>query len=264
MPKTNPIEIAQNKFLKDLLGVQKQTTNVGVLLELGKLPLSLHAKKASIKNWERIVSGKANELMLNSHLSANMFSLSWTESIKETLSTVGMYDKYLDPRNAETHKYFHQRQTDIFHQNAFETITSDTSKLRTYSLVKSTQGMSSYISKISNVKNRVALAKLRLSNHKLHIETGRFQHIDKTERFCSFCKNQIEDEIHFVISCPTYSNLREPLFQNIKGLDENIIFLTDEQKFTQILTDPNESVGKFVRTIMEIREFLINNHRQRT
>ena len=34
MPKVNPIELVQNKFLKDLLGVQKQTTNIGVLLEM--------------------------------------------------------------------------------------------------------------------------------------------------------------------------------------------------------------------------------------
>ena len=39
---------------KDLLGVQKQTTNTGVLLELGKWPMSLNAKKICINNWERI------------------------------------------------------------------------------------------------------------------------------------------------------------------------------------------------------------------
>ena len=180
MPKANPIEIVQNKFLKDLLGVQKQTTNIGVLLEVGKLPLLLDAKEASIKNWERIVSGKANELLQSSHLSATTFSLAWTESIKESLSIVGMYDSYLEPlvpRNHGTHKRFYQRLTDIYYQNTFETIQRETSKLRTYRLVKSTQGMSSYITNISNIKYRVALSKLRLSNHKLHIATGRFQRI---------------------------------------------------------------------------------------
>ena len=36
MPKNNPIETLHMKVLKQILGVQKQTTNLGVLLELGK------------------------------------------------------------------------------------------------------------------------------------------------------------------------------------------------------------------------------------
>ena len=45
MPKNNPIEIVQSKFLKQVLGVQIQTTNVGVLLETGELPIINHAIK---------------------------------------------------------------------------------------------------------------------------------------------------------------------------------------------------------------------------
>ena len=64
--------------------------------------------------------------------------------------------------------------------------------------------MSKYITDISNTKDRIELLKLRLSNHKLHIETGRFNNLDEGRRICPFCKNQIENEIHFTISCPTY------------------------------------------------------------
>ena len=39
MPKNNPN--VHMSFCKDLLGVQKQTTNVGVLLELGEVPLGM-------------------------------------------------------------------------------------------------------------------------------------------------------------------------------------------------------------------------------
>ena len=42
---------------KQLLGVQKQTTNIGVLLELGSVPMQLFAVKLAIKNWERIRQG---------------------------------------------------------------------------------------------------------------------------------------------------------------------------------------------------------------
>ena len=49
LPKNKPIENLPFTFCKHLLGVQKGTTNVGVLLELGRTPLTLDAQKAGNK-----------------------------------------------------------------------------------------------------------------------------------------------------------------------------------------------------------------------
>ena len=54
LPKNNPLEKLNNMFCKNLLGVSKQTSNIGTLLELGRIPLTLLARKNGIKNWERI------------------------------------------------------------------------------------------------------------------------------------------------------------------------------------------------------------------
>ena len=54
MPKNNPIENVQIRFYKELFGVQKQSTNVGVLLELGEIPITIYAKKGCIKNFGRV------------------------------------------------------------------------------------------------------------------------------------------------------------------------------------------------------------------
>ena len=48
------------QFCRQILGVQKNTTNHGVLLELGRTPLTFEAQRLSIKNWERIKGGKGN------------------------------------------------------------------------------------------------------------------------------------------------------------------------------------------------------------
>ena len=67
MPTNNPIENTHMRFCKDLLDVQRQTTNIGVLLDLGRVPIMLYGRKNCIKNWCRIhVLGRANDLM---HLS---------------------------------------------------------------------------------------------------------------------------------------------------------------------------------------------------
>ena len=62
--KSNPIEKMEMTMYKTLLGVNKKTTNVGVFLELSRVPLHLHAIKLSVKNWERVRKNKANKLLM--------------------------------------------------------------------------------------------------------------------------------------------------------------------------------------------------------
>ena len=54
LPKNNPIETLHMKICKQILGVHRQTTNIGVLLELGRMSLDLEGIKLGVKNWERI------------------------------------------------------------------------------------------------------------------------------------------------------------------------------------------------------------------
>ena len=59
--------------------------------------------------------------------------------------------------------------------------------------------------------HRKALSRLRLSSHRLRIESGRY---DKkcpiNERKCIYCNsNDVEDEYHFVLVCDFYTELRK-------------------------------------------------------
>ncbi|XP_031553992.1 techylectin-5B-like [Actinia tenebrosa] len=64
--------------------------------------------------------------------------------------------------------------------------------------------------------HKKSLNKLRISNHDLEIERGRYSSYKKVEeRKCFHCTDIIEDERHFLIKCPLYSKLREEfLMQN--------------------------------------------------
>ena len=54
------------------------------------------------------------------------------------------------------------------------------------------------------------LVKIRISNHKLMIEIGRYNQTSRNDRFCPICNsNIIEDEFHFLFHCPKYSIPRE-------------------------------------------------------
>ena len=78
LPLNNPVENVHMSFCKQLLGVQKQTTNIGVLLELGQIPLSIYAKKMAIKNWVRISNRSyCNDLTVMSYENSLSLHLTW-------------------------------------------------------------------------------------------------------------------------------------------------------------------------------------------
>ena len=138
MPKNDPIDALQIKFLKQLLGVQTQTTNIGIFLETGELPLSIFAKKNCIKNWTRIMRNKANKLIKVTVENSEKEKLLWFEKIKDELFSIGLGDFFMSVKDTTDHteQIYFQRKSDIFHQNAFGKITEESRKLRTYALLK--------------------------------------------------------------------------------------------------------------------------------
>lgn len=67
-----------------------------------------------------------------------------------------------------------------------------------------------YLEKINVYKYIQTLSKLRVSSHRLAIESGRWvrpTRIPVDERKCVNC-NILEDEFHFVIECNMYTDLR--------------------------------------------------------
>ena len=89
-------------------------------------------------------------------------------------------------------------------------------KLEFYNVFKVSYAPSIYLD-VSTRKsqNRKTLVKLRISDHKLNIETGRYDKISRCNRICPVCSLDIEDEIHFLFDCAKYSSFRDEFFTKI-------------------------------------------------
>ena len=260
MPKNNPIANMQMRFCKELLGVQKQTTNVGVLLELGLVPIMLHGKKNCIKNWERIyIDNKANNLILQVCTTANEQNLTWPSATRGTLNRIGI--GLTNTGSLSTTAFM--RMKDIFHQESFSTIKNEGSKLRTYSKIKTSISMEKYLSLIHNTKERAAITKIRLSNHDLMIEKGRHLKINKELRFCSFCKNEVETELHFILKCKTFAPFRNPLLDVVNQKIPHFNYLQENEKLVILLNNENviAYVGTFLNQALQCRRFLLKHHK---
>jgi hypothetical protein len=262
LPKSNPIENMYMSMLKQVLGVQKQTTNDGVLLELGRVPIVYEAKRLSIKNWERIIRGKGNEPLLDSFKDSLNLNLPWTIQIKSNLENIGLSNFYMrnySSKGPYVFKKLFQRLCDIFHQETFEKIRGNRSKLRTYAIFKKEIGFEKYLSDVKNVSMRTKVTKFRLSNHKLMIESGRHKGIkNPDERFCPFCPEVVENEFHFLFNCPIYHIPRERFINPITNIIYNFQALPGEQKLQLVMSCMDQDLCSFISNSMDIRDFLIN------
>ena len=264
MPKNNPIENMFVKFSKALLGVQKQTSNIGINLELGAVPIMFYGIKNCIKNWHRIHKKKeANTILLSVYEMAIENNLPWPTLVKQTLDSIGIGTES-DAKNIQREAL--ERMKDIYHQNSFEEINSENSKLRTYAKLKTNAKFEEYLNSVGNIMDRTALTKFRLSNHELMIEKGRHQGLDENQRTCPTCKNGIESEQHFLMSCTTYRTHREKLIADVTEISPTFTGMDENERFVFLLNEPcvSELIGKYLNKTLLVRKFLLGNHRENT
>lgn len=86
-----------------------------------------------------------------------------------------------------------------------------------YYLFKNNFGCENYLSLIKNFEYRRSLARVRISAHKLYIETGRYMGILRHDRICTQCPiNEVEDEQHYLSTCSGMESKRKILYDTIK------------------------------------------------
>ena len=92
-----------------------------------------------------------------------------------------------------------------------------------------------------NRKERVALTKLRISDHKLMIEVGRHTDIPREQRFCHMCENKIEDEEHFTTTCRIYGTLNG-FWNKIRDKYPQTSQLSNKEKFIFLMTQEDHEI----------------------
>ena len=79
---------------------------------------------------------------------------------------------------------------------------------------------------------RSALAKFRCGVAPLKIETGRYSQTPICERIWLNCTKLVEDELHVLILCPVYQNIRATLFETAASLNEDFSSYEDTESLS--------------------------------
>ena len=107
---------------------------------------------------------------------------------------------------------------------------------------------------------RQQVAKFRCSDHNLMIQVGRHKNIALENRTCTKCSaNYIEDEVHLLIDCSAYQNLRRQyLSHEIMQMINNLKDKNEAFKVININEDPNNilSIAKYLKEAFKSRMVL--------
>ncbi len=204
---------------KRFLGVKTSTPSAMVYGECGRFPMHIFSQVKAIKYWLRLLNMPAHRFPKKCYnmmiVYDNNGKTNWVTNIKTLLFKTGFGSAWYD-QNVNCYPNFikslTQRLKDIYVQTWFESMTLS-NKCFYYKLFKGQISLEWYLSKITVKKFRVALSRFRCSSHDLFVETGRYSNINRQERLCQVCDlNDVEDEYHFLLVCPLYSDLRRKYF----------------------------------------------------
>ena len=209
------------KFCRYILNVNSSTNKTILYGELGRYPLHVNYMYRCIKYWLKILYMEPTrypkacyDMLLQLDLAGRV---TWPTYIKRLLGNLGFNDVWIYQGVTDVNLFLQNlkcRLKDVFLQSWYdELLIRD--RLCTYRLFKVTFGLEIPSSRDNRLCK--AVTRFRCGNHHLAVETGRWCGIDRDQRICNYCCKEfdhrvIEDEIHFICTCPLYSDLRITLF----------------------------------------------------
>ena len=88
--------------------------------------------------------------------------------------------------------------------------------------------------------------KIRISNSILNIEKGRHLKIPVEQRICPLCKQEIEDEYHFVMKYQNLDELRNKFFDEIISVIPQFSAMKNTEKLNYILSSQDLDISKIL------------------
>ena len=259
---TAPMERFHLKFIKSTLNVRTQTATNAIYAETGRLPLQIRHQIQAIKYWIKILELTSDHPVKQAYY--NLYNLdasgqrNWCTKIRNLLGELGYINIWNDQKvgnSVAVIKEIWVKMQNSLREKYMQSIQQSDcqSKLRTYKIFKEIFGYELYLSVIKDPRYRTALCRLRLSSHCLAIETGRHvkPKLPVDARLCTKCNTQsIEDEIHFILICPSYTVAREPVINELIKHIPNLLELPAVDQFKCIMQCNEHSflsiLGKFI------------------
>ena len=203
--------------LKRFLGVHTKTPRHLVYGDTGRYPLHVITKSKCIKFWLKLTRLNENRLAKKAYnmllsLQKNNYS-TWVDNVRTLLYTYGFGVVWEAQSVGSVHifvKNLKQRLQDCAIQE-WHSDTTSRDMYGPYSLFKTQLCIEPYLLNVSNFWHRRCLSRFRFGMTELNDSYLQFKTNTQKNKFCPFCDNINETEIHFLFICPRYDHLRSLL-----------------------------------------------------
>ena len=263
------LEKVNQRACRLLMSVQKKTSRLALLGELGRYPVIFKSLVQSIMYKRSIEKYQSSSLVGQAlqEMHEQNVSTSWLGRVKSITQLVGIpeYPQYWsDERVRRNILTIFQSKFDIFFKDEIssENVRDDGvdhSKLRFYKTFKSCFRPEHYVENINNRNQRAWLCRLRTSSHRLEVERGRYGGILYCDRRCRYCPEEdIDTEIHFLHDCSIANQERAKFFAEMGTIIPNFDSLNVIDKVKTILCPATNQAAKlanrFIGTMFKERE----------
>ena len=249
------LEKVQLRFLKSIFNLKSSTPNIFVYGEYGVYPIEIDIQARMVSFWTKLVSENESN-KVSSILYQFMYAeyrteaSAWLNCVKNILIKCGFsgfWDKQRVDNPVWLVKSAKQKLKDLFINEWFLNISNSSTSLN-YRLFKEKFELEYYMLKLPYTMKR-DLCHFRTRNHRLSIETGKWIGLEISERKCSFCMQEVGDEFHVLLRCPTFNVHRKRYIKPYFTVNPNII------KFNELMNSKNikqlKNLCKFIKIILQ-------------
>ena len=220
--------------LKRLLSVGEKTPNTLIYGETGRYAMNIDATISTVRYWLRISKLPPTRLpnQVLQLLYRNIDQIdrlkkeNWLTKIRRCLVDNG-FSEVWEAKGTQNEKAFVKHLKDKLIENFIDnwkTKLMNSDRFFTYRIFKSDFGREFYLDDLTIKRFRDCMIRFRLGINDLGV--NRRYNYNERERYCPFCPNELEDEIHFLFVCEKYTDLRVKYLSGCYEF-QNVIFLQD-------------------------------------
>ena len=237
-----PPTTCQLKFYKYMLGVGTNSPNLSVLGEVSEHPLKHKAHLSLLKYWNRIKDMEEDTLVKKAYHENIALNTNWCQTVQVLNASLKLNQGTIPEDKFTSISKLNMRNS--FKTFWREEIDKQPPRKKFYAQTKENFRKEIYIDTLP-FKDRQRISKLLCSNHNLEIEKGRHTNpiTVKALRICKMCTSgAIEDEDHFLNTCPAYTKLRDNILTTpqVRPGTNNTILQYEPDEIARYLREAND------------------------
>ena len=226
------------------LGVNKYTPNVAIQGDMGLRVPWQHQWIEIIRQWCRVHD--MQDVRLNKRIyiwSKDVRGSTWYSRLVAMLHKTNLSDYLIhdsinkdmlisDLKEKLENMFYQKWSAELFKLESKS--KKGNNKLRTYNTFKKDFVSECYVFTTMPRCHRSAMAQIRCGTAPIRLETGRYEGIPVEQRTCPLCKEAVEDELHIILECPVYNDVRHELLNKLM-VDVNVLFCYSKPEILKLI-----------------------------